>query len=180
MKMLIFAHGYDAPGVGAAITKILFEKDCKIDDFKIITLDDFFSLIVSIKCKRYLDKSEVEELIKEEVRPFEVDIKVCNLELTRYHAKQEDDWIPYKINIVCEEQTNVLFSFMKEMYSLKINIADIRCQKRGAGHGKSYQIVTKIEVPLQISIEILKSILDEIARNLNVLIDINPINGLEL
>ncbi|EKD27828.1 MAG: hypothetical protein ACD_79C00551G0002 [uncultured bacterium] len=181
MKMIIFAHGYDVPGIGAAITKILFEQNCNIDDFKIISSDNFFTLMVSVICTKYMDKSEMEEKIKEAVSPFDVDIKVSSLsDKAKINIKEKEDWIPYNVSIICANQTQVLCYFMNEMSKMQINVSDVRCIRLSAPPDTSYKINVQIEIPIHISYEMLKSCLEDLKTDLNVMFDINPVDSLEL
>lgn len=181
MKMIIYAHGLDIPGIGAAITKILFEKNCSIDNFKMVTLDGFFTFMIMASCKEYQDKSEVEGLIKESTKKFNIDIKVFEAQLTEDCIdRQKEEWIPYKISIICDDQTAVMYHFMREIALLNINVYDIRFKKIGTDFDKSYKIIVKIEIPINISLDIFKSHLEDMLISQNALIDINPIESLEM
>lgn len=178
--MIIYVHGCDVPGIGAAITRILFEKNFSIDNIRTIAFEGFFTIMLSVSCKEYQDKSEIEGLIRDSVKNFEVDIKIKHASLPAGKDPEKDEWIPYQINMVCDDQTSVLFYFMKEMAQFKINIANVRCKKLGSEVDKSCQIVSKVEIPINVSIDLLKTTLEEFGRTMNVMIDINPVNSLEL
>lgn len=181
MKMIVFASGFDVPGVGSALTKVFYEKDCSIDNFKMVTMDGFFSITVTVTCAEYQDISEAEGLLKDSLKGYDVNIKVLKAVLpANLLESQKQEWIPYKINMICGNQTEVLYSFMKEMAALKINVADVHCKKDGDAAEKNYRLKIKVQMPVKVPFDILKSVLDEIARGLNVLIDINPVASLEM
>lgn len=179
--MLLFVHGYDAPGVGASIAKILFEKNCHIENLKIISMGGFFSMMLYVDSKGYLDKSDLEESVRQALTPFDVNIKACDDGLpSKCLEHQKEEWIPYEVKIVCEEQTKTLYCFLKEMSNLRINVADIHCHRLGSDANQSYQIVSRTEIPVHVPLEIVKSSLEVLKRNLNILVDIHPVEDLEM
>ncbi|MBN2144604.1 MAG: hypothetical protein JW774_08265 [Candidatus Aureabacteria bacterium] len=181
-KMILFAHGYDVPGVGASITQVLYERNCRILDFKMITLEKCFSLMICISSKDYFDASELEAAIKHSTVNFEVNIKLFGeCHPPSLMEKEQAEWIPYKITIYCDDRSEILFYFMKEMSRLNINIADIHCRHSETEDNQNqFEVLVKIEVPVSISTENLKANLNEIAAHLNILIDFSPIENLEL
>lgn len=180
MKMIIFAHGGDVPGIGAALTKVLFEKNCSIDNFKMITLEGFFSLSMTVLCEVYEDHLEVEGLLKESVKDFKVMINVYPLNGQNIQEALKQEWIPYRVSMICGDQTAVLCYFMKEMSYLRINVSNICCHRTGQDtEDNTFQLLVTVQIPVSVSFDYLKSSLEEIGRKLNTLIDINPVEGLE-
>lgn len=179
--MLIFAHGPDVPGIGKAITKVLYKENCNIENFKIVTLDGFFTLMVSISSDEYLDQSELQGTINEAVAEFEIVIKVIKYQLpAKCLKRQKEEWIPYEIKFICERQTETLFYFMKIMSEYEVNVSDVRCCRIGEDTSKNFQIITHVELPIHVSYEIFKASLDEISLKLSCLVDINPVSSLEI
>ena len=179
MKMIIFAHGCDVPGIGAALMKVLFEKNCSIDNFKMITLEGFFSLSVTIFCTDYQDHLEVEGLLTEAIKEFNATIRVYPMNGQNLQEALKQDWIPYRVSMICADQTAVLCYFMKEMARLRINISDVCCHRTGQDTDNTFQLLVTVQIPISVSFDYLKSSLEEIGRKLNTLIDINPVEGLE-
>ena len=177
--MIIFAHGCDVPGIGAALTKVLYEKNCSIDNFKMITLEGFFSLSMSIFCTEYQDHLEVEGLLTEAIKDFNVVIKVYPMNGQNVQEALKQEWIPYRVSMICEDQTAVLCYFMKEMSRLRINVSNVCCHRTGQDTDHTFQLLVTVQIPVSVAFDYLKSSLEEIGRKLNTLIDINPVEGLE-
>ena len=88
MRMVIFAYGYDVPGIGSALTKVLFTQNCNIDNFKMTTLESCFSIIITVKGPSALSKIELEETLKSALEEFDVKVKVID---SKHANLPEDD-----------------------------------------------------------------------------------------
>ena len=176
--MIIFAHGCDVPGIGAALMKVLFEKNCSIDNFKMFTLEGFFSLSMTIFCSEYQDHLEVEGLLADAIKEFKVTIRVHSINGNAQEALKQE-WIPYRVSMICADQTAVLCYFMKEMARLQINVSNVCCHRTGQEGDNTFQLLVTVQIPVSVSFDYLKSSLEETGRKLNTLIDINPVEGLE-
>lgn len=181
MKMIIFVHGCDSPGIGAIIIKVLMEKNSKVLDFKIININGFFSLMLSIETTNYIDTKEVEESLKLTLNDYTAQIHVVKDMLPSECIKrQKEDWIPYKVKIICSNQTESLYYFMNEMQKYKINVSMVDCVNVNDMNDESHQIEINIQVPLFIEMEVLKTSLADISRSLNIIIDIEPEDNLNI
>jgi len=179
--MIIFVHGYDVPGIGSAITKALFKHNCNIENLKMTTLNGYFSLIVSVTSDSSIDLPELEETIQYAVSNFAVDVKIArSISSFREFEMEKEEWIPYKAIITCEDQMGVLYNFMREMSRLKINISDVNCIPLEEKPNQRFQVISKIEIPVHLPFETLKKATNALARELDILIDLEPISGLEI
>lgn len=181
MRRIIFFHGPDSPGIGAELTRVLFNRNCKIFSFRIFTISPFFSAAIDVECQCYIDLAELKELLNDTLKNFSVSVDILEPDKTsNINNLIEDEWIPYEISIICTDITKTLFYFFKEMASMKINIFDINCLNIESESFESYKIVAKIEVPLKISSKTLNGILTKIDSDLNTMSDISAINTLEM
>lgn len=181
MKRIIFFHGPDSPGIGTELTRVLFNRNCKILSFRIFTITPFFSAAVAIDCQCYIDMAELKELLNDTLKKFSVTVDILESENnSAINSLIEDEWIPYEVNIICTDITKTLFYFFKEMSNLKINIFDINCLNIEAENFESYKIIAKVEVPLAIPTKLLSEVFIKIDTDLNTMTDIQPINTLEM
>ncbi len=180
MRMVIFAYGYDVPGIGSALTKVLFAQNCNIDNFKMTSLESCVSMIIAIKGPPTLSKIELEEALKNALEPFDLNIKILDSKYTSLPEDDREEWIPYKAIMICADRMGLLYFLMSEMSRLDINIIDVKCVPLEEDPEKTFQVIVKIQVPIRISPETLLQTMNDLSRQLNVLIDINPIEGLEI
>jgi glycine cleavage system regulatory protein len=178
--MVIFAYGDDVPGIGSAITKVLFTRNCNIDNFKMTALESCVSMIIAIHAPSTLSKIELEEALKSALEAFELNVKILDSKHTYLPEDDREEWIPYKANMICADRMGLLYFLMREMSRLDINIIDVKCAPLEEDPTKTFQVTVKIQVPIRITPETLRQTMDDLSRQLNVLIDIDPIEGLEV
>jgi len=178
MNKMILISGYDVLGIGAIISKVLFELNCITCNFKIVTLTGFFSVLIEVKSD--ISEKNLEKELKTNTDKFNLTIKVYKIEEEKNNISlKNDDWIPYKLNIICNDQTKALYLFMKAIADLNINIANLFCSQIGINDDNSYKISLVLEVPITTSTKLLETNLNNLARELNMLIDIHSVNDLE-
>jgi glycine cleavage system regulatory protein len=180
-QLVLFAHGFDIPGVGSAITKTLFDCNCNIENFKMTSIEGYFSLIVIFTPHDQTPSSKIEAMLLNSIDSANVEINLFTSEPPKQALKQlHEEWIPYRILITCDNRAGLLYFFMREMSKLEINIMDVRCFAVEPDIEKNSQIISKIEIPIKVSFEYVSKSLQDLARDLHVDIDIEPINDLEV
>ncbi len=177
MNKMILISGYDVLGIGAIISKVLFELNCITCNFKIVTLTGFFSVLIEVKSD--IIEKDLENELKTNTDQFNLTIKVYKIEEKNNIDLKNDDWIPYKLNIICNDQTTALYLFMKTIADSNINIANLFCNQIGINNDNSYKISLVLEVPITTSTKLLETNLNNLARELNMLIDIHSVDDLE-
>jgi len=177
MKKMILISGYDVLGIGAIISKVLFELNCITCNFKIVTLTGFFSVLIEIQSD--IIDTDLEKELKNNTDQFNLTINVYKIEEKDNLKSKNDDWIPYKLNIICNDQSKALYLFMEAIAGSKINVANLFCNQIGIKDDKSYKISLILEIPITTSTKLFKDNLNNLARELNMLIDIHSVNDLE-
>lgn len=145
-------------------------------------MEGFFSIILLFEAKKNQKPSALSDALILSLSPFNAEVSLKPQEIPKESAAHQlEEWIPYQVTLLSEDKVGVLYFFMKEMSRLKINIMDVRCHRIETHEATAdYQIIVRVEVPIKISPSKLKKSLDGLCHDLNIQIDLSPVEDLEL
>ncbi|MDH3890363.1 MAG: ACT domain-containing protein [candidate division Zixibacteria bacterium] len=84
-RVIIAAFGKDRPGVGAALTSVLAESNCSIEDISQTLLQDFFSMIMIVNIEgSTVDFSGLRERLQETETQLGMKVYVMHEDIFRY------------------------------------------------------------------------------------------------
>lgn len=175
-RYVLFTIGEDKPGIVAAISGILYEMGCNIEDSSMTILRDQFAIILIVAVPDGVDPSELEERLKEKAEGL-------GLHLMLKRVNGEEKGRGYAscclIKIFGEDKTGIVFKVSSLLASMGVNISDMRTKISGRDT-KLYAMLIEAEVPEGVSVAEIERRLSEVAEELDVDITLEEVPTVHL
>lgn len=179
IKAVISGIGPDKPGIVAAISKILLENGCNIEDSTMTRLADEFAviLIVSAPDTVSVDVLRREFSALETTHQMLVLIKpVPNSQTLELHVPVN----PYMISVAGHDKTGITCHVSQALADLHINITDLNAQVIPGDDGPVYIMMVEVDIPPASSIQTVRDALQALAGELGVEIQLRPLEAVAL
>jgi glycine cleavage system transcriptional repressor len=167
--------GKDRPGIVAAVTKVLFETGCNIEDSTMTMLSSEFAMILLValpgKLTLKLLSAKFSSLAKSglsvslrALKPSE-EVKVC--------AKGS----PYMISVYGSDKPGIVYQISKYLSLKDINITDVQTSISSVGEKNTYIMLLEVDIPEKAAPEQIRIELLKVAESLGVSVSINPVDS---
>ena len=170
-RYVLFTIGEDKPGIVAAISGVLYQFNCNIEDSSMTILKNQFAIILIVAIPDDVDVENIRTKLT----------MVCE-RLGLYYMLREINGEPAEkkyhthclIKIFGEDKTGIVHKVSSFLASLNVNISDMRTKITG-GDTKLYAMLIEAEVPENVSVEEIEKGLQKVARELDVDITVDEI-----
>ncbi|MEZ0323112.1 MAG: ACT domain-containing protein [Hydrogenothermaceae bacterium] len=170
---IITAFGEDKPGIVAKVTKILYENGFNIEDSSMTRLNNEFTIMLIVKGENGESlKTNFEKLEREE----NLTVSLKEIPEETYSKKLFKYGDILNIVVYGADKPGIVYNVSQTLADLNINISDLRTEKSS----NLYIMFIEAELPEDISLEELKSRIDNLKDSLKVDISVNPVEEAEL
>lgn len=179
-NIVLTAVGSDRPGIVAAVSKVLYEIGCNIEDSSMTLLKGEFAMILIISSKEDIPLAQFNEKFDALREKLQLSIYLRELssdELVHVTDTQADTYI---ISVYGTDKPGIVYTVTQLLSDKKINITDVNTHIAGTRGKPVYVMVLEVEVPQNISQEQLGRDLENIGKKLNVDVSVRPIETEEL
>ncbi len=162
-RYLLLTAGRDRPGIVAEVTKILYERGCNIEDSSMTRIEDEFVIMLIFTGE--IDKSAFRNISDDLL----VDLKELpeRENLKKYPNK-------FILSFYGGDKPGIVYSIAEKLKEMNINISDLRTKRTG-GERPVYLMTMEIEAEGNITEELLKKELSEVANRLNIELSVGAI-----
>ncbi|MBI2875484.1 MAG: amino acid-binding protein [Candidatus Tectomicrobia bacterium] len=178
-SFVLSAIGKDRPGIVAAVTRILYECHCNIEDSSMTILKGEFAMILIVSAPESLSLSELQERFHEVERSMGLFVFLKELEEIE-RVPQLSLGSPYMLSVLGADKPGIVYRVTQAMASCDINITDLNTKTLESGEVPVYVMMLEIEVPPEVSPEMLDAELKRLEEELSIDITCNPINSIKL
>ncbi len=173
-RYALTAVGRDRPGIVAAVTRVLFEHDCNIEDSSMTRLEDEFAVILIMAAP---DDTDLDALRKK--------ISAVGAEMgltTQINELGENtgagDASNYIITLHGADKAGIVYKTADLLREKGVNVTDLETSVVGEGADKIYIMVMEVFTPEK-SLDDIRRGLDALGEELGVTIKIKPIEDYE-
>ena len=161
------AIGKNKPGIVSAITKVLTELKCNIEDSTMTILHGQFAMILIICLPSGISHKNI--LLKLNKPSKILGMSLTLNELKSFSKKKKVKSSPYVISIYGKDRTGIVYGVSSFLASKKINITDVQTTV----FKKTYIMLVEAELPKNIRFDKLEKELSLLAQTLNVSASLN-------
>lgn len=178
-KAVISGIGPDKPGIVAAIGNILLRHGCNIEDSTMTRLAREFTVILIISVPDSVQPTALQQdfATLETSHGMMVMIKGIPDDLALDSHVPNN---PYMISVAGHDQAGITYHVSQRLAELSINITDLNAQVIPGETGPVYIMMVEVDIPPELAIEDVRAGMQQLARELDVEIQVRPLETVAL
>ncbi|MBI3306227.1 MAG: ACT domain-containing protein [Candidatus Omnitrophica bacterium] len=178
---MLTVFGKDRPGIIAAVTEVLFQQGCNLEDVSMTVLEGELVMmtVVGFDKRRQKKILEVLQRVLEKKMRFNFSWRELSGAIHRgeKHTKNSESYI---ITCAGKDRTGIVYRVSRLMAKCGLNISDLNCKILGYGPNAVYTMLLEVDVPRAFSLSKLERSLKVLAKSLKISIDLKPLERIEL
>ena len=172
------AIGKDKPGLVAAITKVLYENKCNIEDSTMTILHGQFAMILILSLHRGVTPKALYSKLQKSASSLGMSFSYS--ELPSFASKKQKSVNPYMISVYGADKQGIVYNLSSFLASYKINITDVQTTLSKNKGKKTYIMIIETEIPKTVKLSNMKQALSELAESLNVAVSVNQAESADI
>ena len=169
-KMIISVLGKDRPGIIAAVTRILFEQDCNIENVSQTILQHEFSGIFIIAVPDLLSEPELHQHLETGLVPMGLHVYETPLSDTIDAPAVASE--PFVITTKGPDRKGLVATITAVMAAHRVNVTNLQAVFKGGDDPNANIMIYEVDIPNDIDQQALRLALREKARALSLDISI--------
>jgi glycine cleavage system transcriptional repressor len=166
-KTVVSILGKDRPGIVAAVSRILLDRGCNIEDVTQTSLQEEFAGIFIASMPESLGPSALLAALKSGLAPFGLDVLVKRLERSPEHSPRSNAE-PFVITTMGPDKMGLVAEVTEVMARFKVNITNMKAVFRGGTDPFRNIMIYEVDVPRQIDQAGFRTALRQRARELDL------------
>jgi glycine cleavage system transcriptional repressor len=167
----VSAVGADRPGIVAAVTGVLVETGCNIEDSTMSILRGHFAMLLVVAGPDELDAAGLEEALSRPADAFELVLAVRAIDDTVPDSPEGDDWT---VSVYGADRPGIVHDVTQVLADQGVNITDVTTRVIGEADRPVYAMVVDVTVPTTVDVASLTARLDDLGRALGVECAMHP------
>lgn len=170
-KILVSVLGEDKPGILAAISTVLTEKECNIENISQTLLQSIFGALIIVSIPDKEEVAFIKQALKDECEDFNLQIhvdfyseKISVPELT------EDE--PYIITAIGPDRKGVVSTVTQCLLQFNINVSNLHAVFKGGDRPLDNLMIFEVDVPVATKMlelnQALKKVADVLSLEVNL------------
>lgn len=175
----VAAVGADRPGIVAAVTAVLVEEGCNLEDTSMTILGGHFAMMLVVDAPEGQDAAELEAALTGASAPLDLVITVRPIvELAPVVPvegdAQADDDDRWTVSVYGADHPGIVHAVASTLAALGVNIVDLSTRVIGDPERPAYAMVMEVELPPTVKAPELGRRLDELGDELEVSCSLHP------
>jgi glycine cleavage system transcriptional repressor len=173
------AHGKDQPGIVAALSKVLFEMGCNLEDSSMTLLKGDFAVLLLLSLPSGLSTQD----LKKKMEPVAASLGLTSSlrELSPEEATQPPAaGLPHTLIVYGLDHPGIVYKVTQTAADLRVNITDLRTHVTQSGGKDLYSLVVEVDIPDEKTVVAFQAALEKLKKELKVEITLNPVELDEL
>ena len=169
-KMVISVLGKDRPGIIAAVTRILFEQECNIENVSQTILQNEFSGIFIVAVPGGLSETTLHQRLNEKLEPM--GLHVYEKPLSVADGTDCVACEPFVVTTKGPDQKGLVAAITAIMADHQVNVTNLQAVFKGGDDPNANIMIYEVDIPDHIDQQALRQALREKARALSLEISI--------
>lgn len=173
-KRVISALGKDQPGIVAAVTQVLHQADCNIEDTSMTLLEDHFTMLFVVDVPASLTSEDLQQAFAGVLENFQLQLVIYTIETQEENPKSTGR--PWMISVSGADQTGIIYQVTQYLASQQINIRHLSSKRlsQPSDH-KLFLMALEIEVPEALSDDQFQQEIDQLRQTTGLEIHTEPL-----
>lgn len=179
-KMALSAVGRDCPGIVAAVSKVLFEHGCNIEDSSMTILRGEFAMILIVSMPDGQDAESLQQGLRHVEQESKLILSFRELPAETSLPSSGSPVAPYIVSVYGADKPGLVYRVTRLLADQGVNITDVNTRMVGAEGKPVYIMILEVEVPLDLSSGEVAGSLSKLAGELAVDITVRPLETASL
>lgn len=170
-KMIISVLGQDRPGIIAAVTRILFERDCNIENVSQTILQNEFSGIFIVSVPKALSEADLHRHLDDGLVPM--GLKTFEKRLSE--AEQAPPVVasePFVVTTMGPDRKGLVAAITGILAAYRVNVTNLQAVFKGGDDPNANIMIYEVDIPNDIDQQALRQDLRQKAQSLSLDISI--------
>ena len=171
-KVIVSVVGEDRPGIVAAISKVLFDLACNIENVSQTILQTVFGGIFIVAASEQVTDDLLTDTLTRALTGFDVNVSVkrCGAGISRQHPRRDD--APFVITTVGPDRLGLVAGITAVTAQHGVNITNLHAVFKGGGDPLRNMMIYEVTIPQSVVLKDLRRDLEAAARRLSLKISI--------
>ena len=179
-QIALSAIGLDRPGIVAALSKVLYEKGCNLEESSMTLLKGDFAILLLITLPDKLGVAELQKALEEVSQKQNLALIIRELTPETAPFTESAVNVPHTLVLYGVDHPGILYRVAKTAADLKVNITDLRTHVTEGSKGPLYSLIMEVDIPGKKTIDLFQSKLEGLKKDLEVEITLKPVEADEL
>ena len=167
----VSAVGADRPGIVAAVTGVLVDTGCNIEDSSMSILRGHFAMMLVVAGPDSFDAAALESALAGAAGDFELVLAVRAIDDSVPTSPDGDDWT---VTVYGADRPGIVHQVTQLLADAGVNVVDLTTRVIGDADRPVYAMVIDATLPASVSVTELGTRLDELGRSLGVECALHP------
>ena len=172
------AIGKDKQGIVSAITEILYEYKCNIEDSTMTILQGQFAMILILKLPENIVPKKLCTKLTKSLKSLEMSFSY--VDLPSYTSKKNINLNPYIISVYGADKIGIVYNISSFLAERKINITDVQTTISKSKGKKTYIMIIEADFPKNIILKQVEQELASLAKSLDIAISVNRAESVDI
>ena len=178
---LLTVIGKDRPGIIAAVSRVLFESGCNIEDTTMTILEGQFAMILIAA----LPQPQTEKKLRQEFTRYKKNWglnyfqKTLSQDLVR-GEKHPAGTQTFIVSVIGKDRTGIVHETSRILAEARLNITDLNSKVLGKGEKTVFAMILEVDIPKGFKLKRLEPRWRQLRNRLGVDVHIKPVERLSL
>ena len=168
----ITSIGHDRPGIVAAVTRVLLDRGCNLEDTAMSILRGQFAMVLVVAAPDGTDASDLERALLDETASFDLVVAVRELQ---EDVATHDDTDAGRCTVVVygPDHPGIVHLVARELANRNVNIVDVTTRVSGTD-GALYSMVMEVVLPPGLTAAAIEADLSAAAASDDLTVRVTP------
>ena len=169
--LAISALGADRPGIVAAVTRVLVDQGCNLEDTSMSILRGHFSMMLVVAAPAGVTAETMEAALGEPARRFDLVVAVRTID---DDVPQSPVGSPYALSVYGADQPGIVHGVAAALAELGVNVVDLATRVIGGPERPVYAMMLDVTLPPGVEAEEVERRLHDVCGGLGVECSLHP------
>jgi len=165
--------GNDRTGIVAAVTRVLFEAGCNLEDATSTILSGHFSMMLIVSLPGGVTSSQIEKRLAQVASGFDLVITVRDV----HEAHLEVVEATHVISVYGGDRPGIVYRVAEHLSAAGVNITDLSSRVIGSETSRVYALMLEVAAGPEMTRAVLEDDLAELRQELGVDFSVNEIES---
>ncbi len=167
----VTAVGADRPGIVAAVTGVLMEQGCNLEDTSMTILRGHFAMMLVVDAPAELAPAALDDALRAPAEALALVITVWPIDESVAAPSEGDAWT---VSVYGADRPGIVHGVASLLAQRGVNIVDLTTRVVGAPEQPVYAMVLEVIVPATVGVADLGAGLERLATDLGVECSLHP------